>query len=137
MSAEQIMQVQQQIAQWVFEFAPPNWGKCCIYIELMPEPEMRSEQNPLWMANSSTTVWYDKNSVKIDDYRIPGLNQSEMIDLFFKLNEECAKLNERWTTCRMKVTADGTFDFNFGYEPPPRLTGSAEDLLYHPDYENF
>lgn len=80
-----------------------------------------------------------KNSMIIEfyDYRILGLNESEMLNLFFKLNEECAKLKERWTTCRMKVTADSTFDFNFGYEPPPRLTGSAEDLLYDPDYENF
>lgn len=37
MSAEQIMQVQQQIAQWVFEFAPPNWGKCCLYIGVSTE----------------------------------------------------------------------------------------------------
>lgn len=93
MSAEQIMQVQQQIAQWVFEFAPPNWGKCCIYIELMPEPEMRSEQNPLWMANSWSTVWYDKDNKGLYDYNIAAIDEIEMRNLFFKLNEECAKLN--------------------------------------------
>lgn len=89
------------------------------------------------MANNYTIVWYDKNEKGLYDYRILGINESEMLNLFFKLNEECAKLKERWTTCRMKVTADSTFDFNFGYEPPPRLTGSAEDILYDPDYENF
>lgn len=92
MSAEQIMQVQQQIARWIFEFAPPNWGKCYIYIELLPEPEMQSDENDLCMANNRTIVGYDKNNAEIIDYDILAIEEIDMRNLFFKLDKECAKL---------------------------------------------
>lgn len=129
MSANESIEIQQKIAYWVFEHAPVNWAKCCIYIELMPTNEK--------MENNWTTVWFDSNNKEMVDIEIEGLEVINMRDLFIDLNNAVAEINERWTTCKMKVTSDGKFSFDFGYDTPPHLMGSAEDLLYQPDYENF
>ena len=61
-----------------------------------------------------------------------------MRNLFIDLNNTMAEINERWTTCKVKVTSEGQFNFDFGYDRPPRLKWeTADDLLNDPDYESF
>ena len=54
MSVEKFKEIQQQIAYWIFEHAPRNWSKCCIYMELLLIDGD--------MDNSWTTVWFDSNN---------------------------------------------------------------------------
>ena len=130
MSANKVTEIQQQIARWVFEHAPRNWSKCCIYMELLPIDGD--------MDNSWTTVWFDSTNKEMIDIEISALNALNIKELFIDLNNAVAEINERWTTCKMKVTVDGQYNFNFGYDRPRRLKWkTAADLLYHPDYESF
>ena len=130
MSASKVKEIQQQIAYWIFEHAPRNWSKCCIYMELLLIDED--------MDNSWTTVWFDSNNKEMIDIEISALNKSNMKELFVDLNNVIAEIDERWTTCKMKVTSDGKYNFDFGYDRPPRLKwDTADDLLYHPDYASF
>lgn len=130
MSTEKTTKIQQQIAYWVFEHAPRDWSKCCIYIELMP---VNGE-----MENNWSTVWFDSNNEQLTEVEIPAIEALDLNDLFIDLNNAVADINKRWTTCKAKVTSDGRFNFDFGYDRPPRLKWkTTDDLLYHPDYENF
>ena len=130
MSASKVKEIQQKIAYWAFDHAPSNWGKCCLYMELLP---IDGDMDSSW-----TTVWFDSNNNEMINIEISALNESDMKELFVDLNNAVAKISERWTTCKMKVTSDGQYNFDFGYDKPPRIIGATvDDLLYHPDYDSF
>ncbi|WP_045456445.1 MULTISPECIES: hypothetical protein [Psychrobacter] len=127
MSVTKVEELQELIVRWVFDNSPQNWTKYCHYIELVKTGED--------FENSSSSVWFHNNEEV--DYRVDVNNRYLLLKLFFELNETMHNSKEYWTTCKMKVTVDGQYNFDFGYDIPPRLMGSAEDLLYHPDYESF
>ena len=69
MSTEKVIEIQQQIAYWVFDHAPSNWGKCCLYMELLPIDGD--------MDNSWTTVWFDSNNNEMIDIEISAFNSQK------------------------------------------------------------
>ena len=102
--------------------------------------QINEDDNKLVLSSNSKDISLlnAKGDVEMIDIEISALNALNMKELFIDLNNAVAKFNERWTTCKMKVTVEGQYNFNFGYDRPPRLKWkTAADLLYHPDYESF
>ncbi len=121
--------IEKKISLWVQSNAPTDWKKCCVYIELIIiNNDYESDES---------VVWFDSNN-QVIDYLVEGSIGIQMTDLFYELNKVSFMTDNRsWTTCKMKVTSDGKYNFDFGYDIPPRLMGSAEDLMYDPDYKEF
>mgnify|MGYP003544523507 CR=1 FL=1 len=122
MSIEKSKELQERIVITIFENAPENWDKYCQYLELIPLDDD--------FDNSLLSVWF--NGSEEMDYKINASNEYALYKLFAELNNVMKQTNKRWTTCKMQVTSDGRYNFNFGYDKPPGLMGSAENFFnYH------
>ena len=117
MSVQQILELQNEIANLIFDEAPNNWRIFRINKEMVFDGEEME-------ASSSIVYCYIGELSDYDIDYLPADNFEDKLDEYFEeMNNLCSQQGERWTVCDFIVSNLGEFRVNFSYDLPRRLSG--------------
>lgn len=121
MSPQEIINLQNEIGNSIFDNAPDDWRIFRINIEMLFDNEE--------LVTSSTVFYCYKGDLLYDDldYQPSDNFDEELNQYFLDLNNICLiQQGSRWSICDFVMSNTGQLKVNFSYEIPPRLSG---DLL--------
>lgn len=104
------IQMQENTVQEVVNLAPEGWEKVEINIEI-------DDVDGEIIVSPKSKYFIDG---KAHELRL-GIDAT---DCFEELREDMQKSdsqNRPWTICDLEILSDGTFNFKFSYDEPPRL----------------
>lgn len=102
--------IQENLVREVAGIVPETWEKITINIEIddLDGEIVKSDESDYWVK---------------DDFEEFDLT-FEAYELFSMLRQVMAKndaTNRLWTICDLEILSDGSFEFKFSYDEPPRL----------------
>lgn len=118
MNATEILNQQHQIVRAVAQAVCEPWLYAVVNIEI---DVIEGDQTENLIAIS-----YAKRLWRL----IPRSEEIpyQLYDLFVSLRERMAEVNEQtWGSCTMVFDRRGRYQFDFSYDPPPRLNGIYDD----------
>lgn len=105
-----------KIAEKAIEIIPTEWNKIILNAEI--EPGVVSSYFCFYTKKDNELIEFNKISKIFNvDRQIYLQLFSELTDLIYKLNEECAKYTKpAWTIMTFILSSDGAFNIDYSYD---------------------
>lgn len=105
------VQMQENIVKEVLDLAPAGWEKITVNIEIgdIDGDTVVSPKSKYFIKNEG------------HELRL-GIDATDCFEELQEIMKKNDSENRSWTICDLEILNDGTFNFKFSYNKPPRLS---------------